>query len=183
MINIYNSKSIKLEVELSQNISFDNIFGRLNFTIHNQNLSNNEEANLAYLFVDFEYLKIRLEANEIIKNDLFYIADESILLYWKEWEIFMDSINIEETEEKKTENAIFFDRNYFRTGNIFSSFFFDDIMIFYVIENDLIKFKYWNKLCGSKIYEIGVNKSELISSINSFLTFFNTTNNYLKNKK
>lgn len=179
MKKIHESKNIILEVELSKNISFDNVFGKLKFIIDNKNIVNEEENNLSYFYTDCESLKQVLKKNINIENELFSRENEQILSLWKEWENY--NLNFDSTDEEP-ENVKFFDRNYFRTAHIFSSFFFDDIMIFYVIENDLIKFKYWNKLGGSKIYEINVNTSELINSIDSFLIFFNTTNNHLKNK-
>jgi len=180
MKKIHESKNVKLEVELSKNISFDNIFGKLKFIIDGKDIATNkEENNLSYFYVDCEYLKSALENNIDVENELFFLNNEEILSLWKEWENYKSNFDIIDEEP---ENVKLFDRNYFRTGNIFNSFFFDDIMIFYVTEIDYIKFKYWYKLNGSEIYEININKNELISSINSFLIFFNTTNNYFKNK-
>jgi len=180
MKKIHKSKNVILEVELDSNNSFDNIFGKLKFVIDGKDIATNkEENNLSYFYVDCKYLKSALENNIDIENELFFKNNEEILSLWKDWENYKSSFDITHEEP---ENVKLFDRNYFKTGNIFNSFFFDDIMIFYNIENDLIKFKFWYKLNTTEIYEINVNKSELISSINSFLIFFNTTNNYLKNK-
>lgn len=180
MKKIHESKNIKLEVELDSNNSFDNIFAKLKYIIDGKDIATSkEENNLSYFYVDCESLKSILENNISAENKLFFKENNEILFLWNEWENY--KLNFDSLDEEP-ENVKFFDRNYFRTGNIFNSFFFDEIMIFYVIKNDLVKFKYWYKLNGSEIYEIIVNKDELISSLNSFLIFFNTINNDFKNK-
>lgn len=179
MKKIHESQNVVLEVELSRNISSDNLFGKLRWTINGKNIANEEENNLSYFYTDCETLKLILEKNTEVENPLFNKENEEILSYWREWENFKLHFD---TICEEPENVKFFDRNYFKTGNIFNSFFFDDIMIFYVIGNDLIKFKYWYQLNGSEIYEISVHKNELISSIDSFLRFFNTTNQDLNNR-
>lgn len=178
MEKIYESENIILEVELCDNNSFDNLFGKLKFIIDGKDLANKDENNLSYFYVDLECLKLILEKNETIQNDLFYISNECILQYWKEWEIYIKTITIENIERETTENADFFDRNYFKTGNVFTSFFFDEIMTFFILENDEVKFKYWDKSNGSKVYEAHARKSEFIDASDTFLNFFNSTNNY-----
>lgn len=182
MEKIYESENIILEVELCEDNSFDNLFGKLKFIIDGKDLANKDENNFSYFYVDLECLKLILEKNETIQNDLFYISNEYILQYWKEWEIYMKTITIENIEGETTENADFFDKNYFKTGNVFTSFFFDEIMTFFVLENDEVKFKYWDKSNGSEVHEVHAKKSEFIDATDAFLTFFNSTNNYLKNK-
>ncbi len=177
---IYESKNLILEVELSHNNSFNNLFGTLKWIIDGRDIANKDENNLSYFYVDCENLKAILETNKTIKNDLFYLSDELILQYWKEWEDCKDLIT-EGFERESTENVAFFDRNYFKTGNILMSFFFDEIMIFYTLENNIIKFKYWYKQNGTEIYEIQVHKDILIACMSSFLTFFNDTNTALFN--
>lgn len=179
MKKIYESKNIVLEVELSKNISFNNIFGKLKFIINGKNIANDNENNLSYLYVDFESLKLLLEKNIKVENELFQRTNKEILFIWNEWENY--NLNFDLTNEEDY-NVKFFDRNYFKTSNIFNSFFFDDIMIFYIIEDNFLKFKYWYKLDGNIIYEANLNKEELINTINSFLSFFNSTNNYFKDK-
>lgn len=180
MNTIYEAQNLILEVELSHNNSFNNLFGTLKWIIDGRDIANKDENNLSYFYVDCEYLKATLEANTTIKNDLFYLSDELILQYWKEWEDFKDLIT-EGSKKENTENIDFFDRNYFKTGNILTSFFFDEIMIFYSLENNIIKFKYWYKQNGTEIYEIQVYKDTLIACMDAFLTFFNDTNGALFN--
>ncbi|MCS4300674.1 hypothetical protein [Chryseobacterium sp. BIGb0232] len=180
MNTIYESKNLVLEVELCHNNSFNNLFGTLKWIIDGRDIANKDENNLSYFYVDCESLKAILEANTTIKNDLFYISDALILQHWKEWEDFMDLIT-EDPEIEGTENVIFFDRNYFKTGNILTSFFFDEIMIFYTLENNIIKFKYWYKQNGTEIYEIQIQKDTLIACTSSFLAFFNDINRALFN--
>ncbi|MFN4364434.1 hypothetical protein [Chryseobacterium hispalense] len=181
MRKIHESTSIILGVELDSNNSFDNIFGKLKFIIDGKDIATDkEDHNLSYFYVDCKYLKSVLENNDNIENILFLKKNEEILSLWREWEDYKSNFDIA-TEE--SQNVKLFDRNYFKTGNIFNSFFFDEIMIFYITENDNIKFKFWYKVEGSEIYELKTSKAELLNCIKSFIDFFDVTNNYLKNKE
>lgn len=169
MKKIFNSENIQLNLELNRNNSVNNIFGKLEFLIDGRNLSNSEENNLSYFYVDCESLKLMLEGNSKIENDLFLIQNQEILSLWQEWRNYNSGSS---TEEDETENVQFFDRNFFKTGNPFKSYFFDEIMIFYVIEDRLIKFKYWNKLDPSTVFNIQTSKEHLIECLESFMSFF-----------
>lgn len=81
MKKIHESKNVKLEVELSKNISFDNIFGKLKFIIDGKDIATNkEENNLSYFYVDCKYLKSAFENNIDVENELFFLNNEEILL-------------------------------------------------------------------------------------------------------
>lgn len=176
MINIFQSDNISIKVQLSNNNYFDSIFGKLNFQLKNKRISDNEEHNLSFFYVDCDILDTFLTKNDSIENDLFQLDDFHIVEYWKRWKKFTENTDIIENETPEVE---FFNDNFFRNGVIFRSSFFNHLFIFFVLENSIIRLVIWSEE-DLKVLRIDIPKEEFIEALNSFKIFFEQENLSMK---
>nr|WP_294859432.1 hypothetical protein [uncultured Fluviicola sp.] len=176
MTTIFQTDNITIKVQLSNHNSFDSIFGRLNFELKNERISDNEEHNLSFFYVDCDILETFLTKNDSIENDLFQLDDSHLIEYWKRWKNFTENVDLIKNETPEVE---FFNDNFFKNGVIFRSSFFNHIFIFFVLKNSIIRFVIWSEK-DLKVIRIDISKEELIKALNSFKNFFEQENLSMK---
>jgi hypothetical protein len=178
MISIFDHNDIKIAVELSEDSYKDNLFACLDFRLGDDRLSNNNENNLSFFFVDCEVLELFLDNHETIQNPLFDLVDSEIIRHFELWQKFSDGTLVDE----ESSEVVFFNDNFFKNGRIFKSKFFDHLSIFFVADKTNLSFKYWDD-SNPMIRTYDIARHDFISALREFQIKFEELNNHLPSSK